>query len=99
MYEDLLHSSRTKLDPKEVPTPFHRLIDLAEKWGENDDILRERLIASAKREELDELANRLAPYEQEIFAWLSGPKAQSKTLSKGYIAFTALMMVYDAAQM
>jgi hypothetical protein len=92
---NLLHSSRKKLNPDEVPIELRHLIGLAERWGESDDILRDRLVESADREELKGLVEILEPYESQILDWLAGPEATGTSFSDAYIAFTGMTMVYD----
>lgn len=80
----------------DVPENLRSLISAAERWGENDDILRERLVAAANPKELAALKNLLSDYEHEIFRWLAGPEAKGPNFSDAYICFTALMLVYDS---
>ena len=92
---DVHQNPRSSLDPSNVPRELHGLIPYAEKWGISDDTHREDLVTSATRETLIDLTARVTAAESELTSWLSGAEAQSKRLSREYIAFSAMRMLAD----
>jgi hypothetical protein len=89
------NASRIVLNPANVPEPLRVLIPLAERWGINDDLMREDRIAKAPPEELAALTAAINRYEDELDDWLAGPEADSPGPSEEYIAFSAMRMAAD----
>ena len=84
-----------KLDRDKVPEKLQILIPLAEKFGVDDELIREDVLDNATIKEKKELRRVFRKLEDEVMEWLI-PQSEKKILSKEYIAFSALLMAVDA---
>jgi hypothetical protein len=85
------------LDPSRVPESVRPLISLAERWGIPDDGFREEALAGASSLELSDILQRVESYDSDLNAWLCGDESFSKSPSAEYVAFSALLMAADWA--
>lgn len=85
------------LDPSRVPEPARPLIPIAERWGIADDGFREEALAGASAGELLEILQAVGSCESELDRWLCGEESFSEHPSDEYVAFSALMMAADWA--
>ena len=79
-----------------MPPKLRGLIPLAEKWGIEDDLMREDMVAKHP-EEAKELNEILHAYEDDFDPWLGGPEAKVGSNSAEYHAFSAMRMAADSA--
>lgn len=92
--------SKSKLDPNKVPASLTNLLPMAEAWGIGDDYEREKKVASASLEELEELIHSIDQNSNEdLFGWLAGPEADNPFPSAEYVAITCLTMAIDSARL
>lgn len=93
----LIYENAPKLNLKKdnIPKALWSLISYAEFWGISDDLIREDLVANMSQESIDNLAQVVTQYEDEIDEWLSGPESNKTKPSDEYIAFSAMRMVVD----
>jgi hypothetical protein len=61
---------RLKLNPENVPTDLHDLIEIAETWGIGDDIIREDFQSKALEQDKLIFASKLAGRNTRITQWL-----------------------------
>jgi hypothetical protein len=95
-YGDLLDEyPGVALDPGRVPAGLRHLMALAELFGQEDDLVREHLLAKASPQLREELQRQVAASEQDLNAWLAGPEADNPEPSDEYIAFSAMRMAAD----
>jgi len=80
-----------------VPEPVRPLIPYARFWGIPDDRQRERLVASARPEVIEDLKSAIDSLSAELDEWLAGPEARSPQPSDEYVAFSAMRMAADYA--
>ena len=79
----------------DVPCVLREYIPLAKKWGVNDDIVREDMIARASDEERAELKIAVGGIQDELDEWLAGPESFSTAPTEAYLAFTAMRLAAD----
>ena len=95
-YGNLLDElSPISLDPSRVPARLRHLIPLAELFGQEDDLIRERLVEKSPPELLESLRRQVTASEAGLDAWLAGPEAESADPSDEYVAFSAMRMAVD----
>lgn len=85
-----------RLDESRVPSRFRSWIPLAERWGIDDDLIREDCLSHATKDELQELIAFSAD-DGLLDEWLAGPESKSLAPSEEYVAFTCLRMAADSA--
>ncbi len=81
-----------KLNPERVPENLRHLIPLAEVWAENDDLIRDDMVARAPADARARLLKAVQEAEDELDAWLAGPEAANPSPSPEYCAFTTMVM-------
>lgn len=87
------------LDPSKVPQGMRLLLPYAEFWGILDDWSREDLVAAAPVEVRKNLATIVTRFGGQFDDWLAGPEADSEVFSDEYVAFSALRMAADVAEL
>src|SRR5690242_13515392 len=85
------------LDPSHVPEQFRRWVGVAERWGIDDDLIREDCVRKATPAELSELCAFGQVYDAVLTEWLAGPESYSASPSPEYVAFSCLGMAWDLA--
>lgn len=80
--------------PDDVPARLRDLVPLAKKWGINDDLIREDLVARAAPEDRRELKAAVSAVEDELDDWLAGPEGSGPP-TDAYLAFTAMRLAAD----
>lgn len=85
------------LDPMRVPQSVRQLVPIAERWGIADDGFREQALANASTAELLEIVQAVEACDSELNGWLCGDESFLKRPSAEYVAFSALMMAADWA--
>ena len=81
------------LDPKNVPEQFRDLVELAQKWGIGDDIIRNDLHEKATLEEKQILKSALNGRTRAINEWLDTFGAAEMTEAAG--AFMYMLLGLD----
>ncbi len=87
-----------RLDPSHVPPQFRGWIQLAERWGIGDDLIREDCVRNAAPEEIRQLLTFGNAYHAVLTEWLAGPEANAQHPTREYVAFTCLSMAWDLAK-
>jgi hypothetical protein len=87
-----------KVNAKKIPAELQPFIPYAEKYGETDIDVRERLVENAAIEELHQLAATWEVCIGPISDWLAQPEVRAKPTSDEYLAFTCLILAVDAAR-
>lgn len=96
---DTQNRASLHLDPQKVPDGLRSLILVAHKWGISDDIVRNDLIYSSPREDLEEMVNLVSKFSDDLFdAWLAGPEGYPSTPSEEYVAYSQLRMAFEEAR-
>jgi hypothetical protein len=88
---------RIQINPKNVPEMLHPLIPYAEKWGVEDESVKE-LIYNTPIEELKELIKAVSEFATEGFDEWMLAGANNPTLTVEIIAFDSLITAYDFAK-
>jgi hypothetical protein len=88
-----------RLDSSRVPQELRLLLPYAEFWGILDDWSREDLVAAAPVEVRKNLATIVTRFGGQFDDWLAGPEADSEVFSDEYVAFSALRMAADFAEL
>jgi hypothetical protein len=86
-----------RLDPKNIPEPFHPLIPYAEKWGISDDGYLDEAIDEASLNELRDLVKTVSEFDAEGFDdWLSN--RGTPDITREWVAFVSLINAHDLAK-
>lgn len=70
--------TQLSLDRKALPTELSQLKDMFEKWGVQNDLLREDLYENTTRDELLELKNEIEPFLSQIESFLKSEQNTSE---------------------
>ena len=87
--------SAIRLESAQVPQGLRRLIGLAERWGESDDLIREGMVRRASGTDLQELVAAMATAEVQLGEWLAGTVGD---VTNAYTAFSCLRQAADLAK-
>lgn len=80
------------MNPEGVPESLRYLIPLAERWAEDDDLIRDDMVNRASAGERAHLLRSVQEAKDELDAWLAGPEAANPSPSPEYCAFTTMVM-------
>jgi hypothetical protein len=85
------------LEASRIPQDLWPLIPYASFWGVSDDLERERLVAEASPEIIENLKFAMRQFAPQLDSWLAGPEADQERPSAEYVAFSAMRMAADYA--
>jgi hypothetical protein len=86
-------------DVSDVPEAVAGLIPYARFWGITDDYEREDLVEQAPLPLRKDLRTAVFSHEDALDDWLAGSEASAETFSDAYVAFTAMRMAADSAEL
>ena len=87
-----------KVNVEKIPPELRAYIPYAEKWGQQDIDVRERLVENATIEELHDLTSIWEICIGPISRWLQEPQARAKSTIDEYVAFTCLILAVSSAR-
>jgi hypothetical protein len=89
---------RHRINPNNIPQPFHPLIPYAEKWAISDYTDLSKAIDEASIEEISELVKIVSDFEAVGFdEWLGNPGTNNYT--RDWVAFVLLIDACDVAKL
>jgi hypothetical protein len=86
------------LDPRKVPEELRDLVPLAEKWGIEDDLIREDFQSKATQAEKEALAKAVAGRNARITEWLNA-QPRNATMSDEAAAFMYMQLGLDEMEL
>jgi hypothetical protein len=84
-----------RLSLERVPQSLRHLVQLAEKYGIGDDLIRADFIKNCPFEEFEELRRVVREHDDLLDRWLAGPEANGPNFSDEYIAFSCMRIAAD----
>lgn len=86
------------MNRENIPSCLHDLINLATKWGIEDDGYRDELVFNSSNSDLTELVNSIGDDEANALNdWFCEPELQKKPTDE-YIKFSVFFMAFEYAK-
>lgn len=90
---------KVQFDLADVPAPLVSLVPYARLWGVSDDLERESRVQLAPQFAKQNLAAAVCHFDQALDDWLAGDESFEDSPSDAYVAFSAMRMASDVAEL